>query len=114
MERFFTDYFAAWESLDVERLLGWYTDDIVFEDTTLGHGATGIDQMRRFVSASFRQVPDARFVYVSHVATDTGFALEWVMEPMGVRGLSIGTLRDGRIAAQRDYWNGRVFSVEEV
>jgi ketosteroid isomerase-like protein len=111
MTNYFVDYFAAWESLDVDRLMGWFTDDIAYEDTTIGHGASGADQMRKFVSASFRNVPDARFVYVSHLATDTAFAVEWVMEPMGVRGLSIGALRDGKISAQRDYWNGAKYRV---
>ena len=43
--------------------------------------------------------------------TDTDFAVEWVMQPMNVRGVSIGTLRDGKIATQRDYWNGAAFAV---
>ena len=111
MSNFFHAYFAAWDRLDLDAVLAFFTDDVVYEDTTIGHGATGTKQMRRFVQASFDNVPDARFDYIGHVTTGTDFAVEWVMQPMNVRGVSIGTLRDGKIATQRDYWNGAAFAV---
>ncbi len=107
----FVDYFGAWDRLDIEAVLAFFTDDVVFEDTTLGHGANGLGQMRRFVQASFDNLPHARFDYVGHVLAGADFAVEWVMRPMNVRGLSIGRLRDGRICEQRDYWNGAAFEV---
>jgi ketosteroid isomerase-like protein len=110
MHEHFRAYYAAWNSLDLEAVLSFFTDDIEFEDTTLGSGARGLAKMRRFVQASFATLPDARFQYVGHLATETHFAVEWVMLPMKVRGVSIGTLRDGKISAQRDYWNGSKFS----
>ena len=111
MDDFFRAYYAAWNSLDLEAVLSFFTDDVVFEDTTLGRGAAGLAAMRRFVQSSFDTVPDVRFEFVGHVATETGFAVEWVMQPMAVRGVSIGTVRAGRISAQRDYWDGSKFSV---
>jgi hypothetical protein len=33
------------------------------------------------------------------------------MHPMGVRGVSVGTLQDGRIRSNRDYWNGAAYQV---
>lgn len=33
------------------------------------------------------------------------------LQPMDVRGVSIGTLRAGKISTQRDYWNGAAFAV---
>jgi ketosteroid isomerase-like protein len=111
MRQTFIDYFKAWDALDIDAVLAFFTDDIVYEDTTVKHGATGAKQMRRFIQASFDNVPDARFEYVGHVNTDTDFAVEWVMHPMNVRGVSIGKLRDGKISEQRDYWNGAAFAV---
>jgi ketosteroid isomerase-like protein len=111
VQEMWSEYFKAWDSLDLEAVLSFFTDDIVYEDTTVNHGATGAKQMRRFVQASFDNVPDAHFDYVGHVNTDTGFAVEWVMQPMNVRGVSIGKLRDGKICEQRDYWNGALFVV---
>src|SRR6266508_7001651 len=106
MSNFFTDYLSAWDGLDVERVVAFFTGDIVFEDTTVGHKASGPRQIRRFVQASFDNVPDARFEYVRHFATDSDYAIEWVMQPMNVRGVSVGRLRDGKICENRDYWNG--------
>ena len=107
----FAAYYSAWNSLDVEAVLSFLTDDIVFEDTTLGHSARGLDKMRRFVQASFDTLPDARFDYIGEISTETEFAVEWVMQPMQVRGVSIGKLRNGKISEQRDYWNGAKFTV---
>ena len=61
--------------------------------------------------ASFDNVPDATFDYIGHVMADTDFAVEWVMQPMNVRGVSIGKLRDGKVCEQRDYSNGAAFAV---
>lgn len=111
LKAMFTGYFRAWDSLDLDAVLAFFTDDIVYEDTTVKHGAQGTQQLRRFVQASFDNVPGARFDYVGHVGTDADFAVEWVMQPMNVRGVSIGKLRNGKICEQRDYWNGAAFHV---
>jgi ketosteroid isomerase-like protein len=111
MSNFFEHYLASWETLDVEAVMAFFTDDIVYEDTTIGHGATGAKQMRRFIEGSFRNVPDARFDYVGSHSTGEEYAIEWVMQPMDVRGVSIGALRDGKICANRDYWNGAKYVV---
>ena len=111
MSDFFRGYFKAWDDLDLDAVLAYFTDDIVYEDTTIKHGAKGTEQMRAFVQASFTNVPDAKFDHVGDVMTDDGFAVEWVMQPMNVRGVSIGKLRDGKICEQRDYWNGAQFQV---
>jgi hypothetical protein len=93
--------------------MAFFTDDIEFEDTTLGHAASGAEQMRRFVAAAFRTVPDARFDYVRHLSTGREYAIEWIMQPMNVRGVSIGRLRDGRICEHRDYWDGSKYTVSD-
>jgi ketosteroid isomerase-like protein len=105
----FEDYLAAWNSLDVDQVLAWMTHDIVYEDTTLGHTASGTQQMKRFAEASFRRVPDARFEFLSGHDDGMSFSMEWIMHPMGVHGASVGSLRDGRVRAHRDYWNGAAF-----
>ncbi len=111
MSDFFKNYFAAWDRLDLDGVIAFFSDDIVYEDTTIKHGATGLAQLRTFVQASFDNVPNARFDYVNDVTTDDAFAVEWVMQPMRIRGVSIGKLRDGKICEQRDYWNGAAFKV---
>jgi SnoaL-like domain len=114
MDEFFRAYFAAWDTLDIERVLAYFADDIEYEDTVVGAKAKGARQMRRFVQGSFDRVPDARFEYVGGHSTGTDYAVEWIMHPMGIRGVSIGAMNaDGKITAQRDYWNGALFTVPD-
>jgi ketosteroid isomerase-like protein len=108
---YFTSYFDAWDNLDLERVMAFFAEDIVYEDTTVGAIARGTEQMRKFVKDSFRRVPDARFEFVHAFSTGTDYAMEWVMQPMGVRGLSIGKMHDGKITENRDYWNGALFQI---
>lgn len=107
----YKDYLDAWNRLDLDTIVTFVTDDVNYEDTTLGHGAQGKDQLKKFIRASFANVPDARFDFVSGYDNGDGYAIEWVMQPMGVRGVSVGRLRDGKIAENRDYWNGMSFTV---
>ena len=111
MSNFFADYLASWSTRDVDAVMAFFTDDIEFEDTTIAHGARGTTQMRRFVRAAFVNMPDVRIQYVRHHSTGTEYAMEWVMEPMNVRGVSVGKLRDGKICENRDYWNGAAYRV---
>jgi len=67
--------------------------------------------VRAFVKASFRNVPEARFEFVRGHDDGRAYAIEWVMQPMGVRGVSVGTLEAGRIQQNRDYWNGASYRV---
>lgn len=105
------DYLAAWDTENVEKVMAWMADDIVYEDTTIGHAAKGTTQMRKFVEQSFVVAPGASFDYVAGADMGDDYFIEWVMQPMGVRGVSVGTRRDGRIVANRDYWDGRKYPI---
>lgn len=103
------EYYAAWNAEDPDAVAAWMTEDVVFEDVAAGHVARGRHQVRRFVEICNERVPGVRYEIVgSHSCADS-YAVEWVMQPMGLRGSSVGSLRDGRIAANRDYWNGAAF-----
>ncbi len=104
-------YLEAWNSLDLEAVMAWFTDDVFYEDTTIAHSATGHEQARRFVRASFSNVPDARFEFVRGHDADDVYVIEWIMHPMGIRGVSTGRMRDGLIFENRDYWNGARYTV---
>ena len=92
-------------------MMGFFTDDIEFLDTTIEHGATGAKQMRRFIQSAFTNMAGMKLEYVSHVATPDAYAVEWVLRPAGIPGISVGTLRDAKISTNRDYWNGAKFQI---
>ena len=117
-------YADAWNSHDVTALLGFMTEDVVYADVTLGERKAGANEVRGFLAdleASFSS--DYRFE-LGDVATtgDDSYAFEWTMSGTNdradaerglpatgrsfrLRGVSIGRLRNGKIAENRDYWN---------
>ena len=119
-----SSYLDAWNSHDPDKLLACMTDDAVFDDRALGERMEGPDAIRAMVvdmhehmSTDFR-LENGELV----VATDDTWAAEWTMigtndradeargfpstgRPFAVHGLSIGRLRDGKVAEDRIYWN---------
>jgi ketosteroid isomerase-like protein len=112
MPMWFKEYLDTWGSGDVSKVTEWVTDDVDFEDVGAGHKLTGKDAMAKFVAVSFKKVPGATFDFVGGEELGDSYYYEWVMQPMGVRGVSVGKRRDGKIAENRDYWNGRLLSFE--
>lgn len=119
-----SSYIEGWNSHDPEKVLACTTEDVVIEDKGIGERFEGPDQVRRFAvdtvekfSSDFRLEPGELIV-----ATDEMFAAEWTMSGTNdredkerglpntgrayrIQGLSIGRLRDGKIAEDRLYWN---------
>lgn len=103
----FEHYLAAWNGHDADAVADWFAPDGILEDTTLGLRVEGRDSIARFAARSFRAVPDARFEFDEGFDDGRRYAMRWRMQPGDVPGASFGTLRDGRITAHRDYWDGR-------
>jgi uncharacterized protein (TIGR02246 family) len=104
-------YFAAWESNDPDAVVAFMTDDVEFEDVTAGHKNVGQARVRRFVAACFEQVPGVHYEVVTSEVFGDAYFVEWVMQPMGLRGASVGKRRDGKIVRNHDYWNGAAFQI---
>jgi hypothetical protein len=104
-------YLDSWGTGDVDKVTAWVTDDVEFEDVGAGHKLTGKDRMAKFVAKSFELVPGATFDFVGGVELGDSYYYEWVMQPMGVRGVSVGQRRDGKMASNRDYWNAADFKL---
>jgi ketosteroid isomerase-like protein len=104
-------YFAAWSGGDADAIMAWLTEDVVIEDVPSGHVARGAAEAREFVDGALKKAPGAQYEIVSSQTGADSFAVEWVMQPAGVRGASVGSLRDGRISANRDYWNAGALPV---
>lgn len=105
------DYFGAWGGSDVEAVTAFVDDDVDYEDTTMGERYRGKERFAAFVKGCFRHVPEMRYEIVDSEVLGDSYWVEWVMHVPArqVRGASVGRLRDGKIAYNRDYWNGAVF-----
>jgi ketosteroid isomerase-like protein len=98
-------YYAAWNSGDLEAITSWFDDDVVLEDVPTGHVARGAEEARTFVSGALKMAPGASYEVMSVLADGEQFAAEWVMRPAGLHGASVGTVRNGKVATNRDFWD---------
>jgi ketosteroid isomerase-like protein len=98
-------YYADWDSGDVEAITSWFDDDVVLEDVPTGHVARGAIEARTFVTGALKMAPGASYEVISILADGEQFAAEWVMQPAGLHGASVGTARNGKVVTNRDFWD---------
>ena len=112
-DQWLIDYYAAWNGTDPDEVVSFMTDDVEMEDVTAGHLSTGKAAARKFFEVCLERVPGATYEIVDSRSSDDAFWVEWVMHARGiaVRGSSVGTRRDGKIAKNHDFWNGALFQV---
>jgi steroid delta-isomerase-like uncharacterized protein len=124
--RSFVDrYSVAWNGCDTDAMARLLTDDIVWADPALPEPAHGISEVQEFMRASFRAFPDLRFSEPDPPAiTVNGDLVLWVwhmegthrgeISPPGfaptgrtlaVDGVDQWTMRDGRIARYRAFYD---------
>ncbi|QEN16450.1 nuclear transport factor 2 family protein [Mycolicibacterium sp. ELW1] len=98
-------YYADWDSGDIDAITSWFADDVVLEDVPTGHVARGAQEARSFVNGALKMAPGASYEVISVLSEGDRFAVEWVMQPAGLHGASIGTVRNGKVATNRDFWD---------
>jgi steroid delta-isomerase-like uncharacterized protein len=118
-------YLAAWNTRDGRQVAEWMTRDCVYEDLTLGESHKGPADIAAFVDGVAPTFSDDySFTLLDGASTADHYYMEWVMRgthngtagplpPTGksfeIRGVSVGELEDGRICANRDYWDMATF-----
>ena len=114
-EQVILDFCAAWERRDIEELLGWFTDDAVYHNMPMAPVA-GTDAIRNVFTLF---VPTSQKIWWDvHAITSAG---DLVMTErtdhfvMGDRQIDLPVmgafeLRDGKIAAWRDYFDMAAFT----
>jgi steroid delta-isomerase-like uncharacterized protein len=117
-------YLDAWNSHDPEKVLACMTDDVVFDDKGLGERLEGTAEVRAMLEALTETMSsDYRLDWGDLVVgTDDLWAGEWTMwgtndredktrglpntgRAFRIQGLSIGRLRNGKVAEEHLYWN---------
>ncbi|MEX1056653.1 MAG: nuclear transport factor 2 family protein [Natronospirillum sp.] len=91
-----------------------YTDDVVFIDPI--HRISGLAQLERYFTALYRNVKTVHFEY-GHCGSDqkNELFMEWEMTmehprlnggaPVIVNGLTLFSVRDGKVYQHRDYFD---------
>jgi steroid delta-isomerase-like uncharacterized protein len=120
LEQVLDDWGHYWSTHDMPRLLGLFTDDVVYEDVTMGAVNHGTAELRAFGEGFFVGFPDVTFEVTSRFACGTSGGLEWVMrgthrgdlpgmpatgKQVNVRGASIIEFAGDRIRRCSDYWD---------
>jgi steroid delta-isomerase-like uncharacterized protein len=125
VQAFTERYAAAWNGCDVDAMAQMITSDIVWADPALPEPARGIPEVQEFMRVSFRAFPDLHFSEPDppHL-TVTGDLVAWAwtmegtmrgpVEPRGfaatgramrVDGVDLWTMRDGKIARYRAFYD---------
>jgi len=125
LEKMMNEYLAAWNAHDVEKLLSFFTDDIVYDDVPIGKAYRGKKEVKDFAISTFANFPDFKLeMKPSFIAGDQA-AGEWVMsgtfansnipgmpatgKSFSIPGASVTEFRGGKISRNADYWNMAAF-----
>ena len=121
MEKMMNDYVAAWNAHDVNKILSFCTDDVVFEDVPIGKVWRGKKEAEDFISSGFVDFADFKIEMKSGFSAGDWGSGEWVMsgtfvhsstpgmtatgKRFSVRGASIIEFRKGKISRESLYWD---------
>ena len=109
IERFNADWLDAWTAKDVERLLDFYTDDVVYKDPQTAAGVVGRDALRAYLTQLFGATPPMRYVADETWPIPGGYCGRWICtmgengEVGRIRGFDLCILRGERIALNEVY-----------
>jgi steroid delta-isomerase-like uncharacterized protein len=125
LDAFLPRYLAAWNDCDTEAMAELVTPDVFWVDPALPQPARGVAEVQEFMRMSFRAFPDLRFGEgdppAKAVSGEVAF-WAWYMEGtnsgpldppgfaatgrrMRVEGVDQVTMRDGRIALYRAFYD---------
>ena len=115
------DYWAAWNSHEVEKILSYFTDDVVYEDVAMGIVNRGKNEVKDFCNSIFIGFPDFKIELKSIFVSVDWAAQEWVLsgtftnsvfglppatgKSASVRGISVEELRNGKISRNSNYYD---------
>jgi steroid delta-isomerase-like uncharacterized protein len=110
----------AENSHDVEKVLTFLADDIVYEDVTFGVVMKGKDGFKQIYPTFITAAPDFKLEPKAWVTDDKSFAMEMVYsgtqkgdfpglpatgKRFSIRMCSFGEFENGKIKGRRDYWD---------
>jgi steroid delta-isomerase-like uncharacterized protein len=110
------NWIAAWNSHDTAKWATYFTSDIYYEDVTFAEISRGSEEAKKFASEFFEAVPDLKLeLEGSSVQGDHG-SIQWILsgtdkgvyktgKKFKVRGVSIITVKNGKISRSLDYYD---------
>jgi steroid delta-isomerase-like uncharacterized protein len=112
----------AWNAHDGAAVVSYMTDDVVYTNLGTGEHLEGQAAVREYVDGMGRRSSDYRFELGLVLGDDESYAVEWTLsgtndgaderrglpatgQRFRIPGVTVGRVRDGKIAEHRVYWN---------
>jgi steroid delta-isomerase-like uncharacterized protein len=124
IRRLVHELYAAWSLHEPQRIDAIFAEDAAYEDVAGAQLVRGKEAIKELLRAAYAWAPDFRVTIKSLIVADNTAATEWVSEgiqtgPIGdlpasgnsfrLRGASVLTFRDGKIAKVTDYYDMATF-----
>ena len=111
-----TQWIAAWNSHDPNKMLPLFTDDALYEDVAFGSVNHGKTELQKFVADEYEGVPDLELKLLRADFRGNHGTIEWTFsgtdkgvfktgKKFSVRGVSVIDLRDGKISRNLDFYD---------
>lgn len=107
--RFNADWLKAWSDKDVDRLVGFYSEDASYMDPQTTSGLSGRPALRAYLTNLFGSTPPITYNPETVWAIEGGFCGRWYAD-IGeagkdgrMRGFDLVILKDGLIAHNEVY-----------
>src|SRR5580765_3619329 len=71
--------FAAWNSHDPDKVVTFFTEDVVYEDVAFGAVNHGSSELRKFAAGFIEAVPDLKLEVVSSSVHHGHGVVEWLL-----------------------------------
>jgi steroid delta-isomerase-like uncharacterized protein len=113
-------WLAEFTPAGIEKTMSLYADKVDFEDVTLGHKESTAAGVKQFFSGFSQSASRHRFEVTNYAGDAKSGAMEWTWhcnheedifgvpakgKQTTVRGISYVALQNGKIVAERDYWD---------
>jgi steroid delta-isomerase-like uncharacterized protein len=105
------NYFEAWSAGDVDKIMAYIDEGIVYEDIPTSKLSTGQDETRSFIQKFLDDSPGLKLIPNNIMILNNKAAIEWTMsggtgdEAWETRGATVMGHDNGKINRITDYWN---------
>jgi steroid delta-isomerase-like uncharacterized protein len=114
------DVLQFWNTGDIDGILTFYVDEIVWRNVALDETYRGKSEVRGFLTRLFSAIPDLQFTVDYKIARADNVSEQWTVagthlgpfmgipptgRPVEIRALSMVTMRAGKFLRDEFYWD---------
>jgi steroid delta-isomerase-like uncharacterized protein len=114
------DVLQYWNSADIEGIVAFYDDEIVWKNVGLEETYEGKDGVRGFLTRLYTAIPDLQFTVHHKIARGDNVSEQWTVagthlgtfmgipatgRHLEINAISMVTMRDGKFLRDEFYWD---------